>query len=123
MATPDESQSGNTYPIDAESPAEMARLLDLHVLSTESQGGILPEIKDFTHIHTILDIACGPGGWVLQTAQEHPDIEVTGIDISVRMVEYAREHAKARGLDNAHFQVMDALKPLGFADNSFDLVN
>lgn len=123
MATSDESQGESTYPIDAESPAETERLLDLHVLSTESQGGILPEIKDFAHIHTMLDIACGPGGWVLQAAQEHPTVEVIGIDASVQLVDYARAQAKARGLHNARFQNMDALQPLDFADNSFDLVN
>jgi SAM-dependent methyltransferase len=60
---------------------------------------------------------------VHDVAHEYPEIEIVGIDISQRMIAYAQAHAKARKLPNAHFQVMDALKPLNFPDGSFDLVN
>ena len=76
----------------------MARLLDQDMLVTRSMGGIFPErADDLDHIHTILDVACGPGGWVLRVAREYPHIQVTGVDISERMVSYARSHAQARG--------------------------
>jgi len=86
-------------------------------------GGVLPEQTDLSGIHRVLDIACGPGGWVLDVAFEHPDIQVVGIDISQTMVEYARVRSKVQKLENASFQVMNALKPLDFPDASFDLVN
>ncbi len=60
---------------------------------------------------------------VLGVAREYPHIQVVGIDISERMVKYAHAHVLARRLYNASFQVMDAMKPLEFADASFDLVN
>lgn len=53
----------------------------------------------------------------------YPKITVVGIDISQRMVDYARIQAQVQGLDNASFRVMDVTKPLEFSDNSFDLVN
>ncbi len=124
MSTPSEqSQSESSYVIDAESAAEMARLVSQDQLTTKSMGGVLPEQTDLSSIHRVLDIACGPGGWVLDMAFEHPDIQVVGIDISQTMVEYARVRSKVQKLENASFQVMNALKPLDFPDASFDLVN
>lgn len=122
--SPDSQESKGSYFIDAEDSSEMARLLDQDMLVTRSMGGLFPErADDLDHIHTILDVACGPGGWVLRVAREYPHVQVTGVDISERMVGYARSHAQARGLPNAHFKVMNVLQPLDFPDNSFDLVN
>ena len=87
-------------------------------------GGLLAErSNDFSGIHRILDMACGPGGWALEIAYTHPEIEVVGFDISQAMIDYARARARVQGLDNASFRVMDMQKPLDFPDDSFDLVN
>jgi len=124
MATPPaSSQSENTYFIDAENAAEMARLTNQDRLMTKSMGGLFPERLDLTHIHDILDIGCGPGGWVLDVAREYPEKQVVGIDISTLMVEYARYQAYIQGLNNISFRVMNALEPLDFRDSSFDMVN
>ena len=116
-------ESENSYFIDAESAAEMARLMHQGRLLTKGMGGLFPEQFDISNTHDILDIACGPGGWVLDVAHTYPKIQVTGIDISKLIIEYARAQAKVQWLNNAHFQMMDALKPLEFPDNSFDFVN
>lgn len=113
----------NTYFIDAENAAEMARLMHQDHLTTRGMGGLFPERTDFSSIEDILDIACGPGGWTLDVAFEHPDINVVGVDISQIMIQYARTQAKVQQLDNASFRVMDVLQPLDFPDNSFDLIN
>ena len=113
----------NTYFIDAENAAEMARLMHQDRLTTEGMGGLFPERSDFSGIEDILDIACGPGGWALDVAFEHPDISVVGVDISQIMITYANAQARVQSLDNASFRVMDVLKPLDFPDNSFDLIN
>src|SRR5713226_9162939 len=111
----------STYIIDPESAAEMARLMNQDRLITDGMGGLFPERQDnLTGIHDILDIACGPGGWVLSTAHAYPEINVVGTDISRTMIQYAKAQARAQGLDNAHFSVMDVLKPLEFPDSSFD---
>jgi ubiquinone/menaquinone biosynthesis C-methylase UbiE len=119
----DPSQGENTYFIDAENVAEMARLMNQDRLMTKSMGGLFPERSDLSNIHNILDIACGPGGWVLDVARTYPEMQVMGIDLSQLMVEYARSQALTQGLKNASFRVMNALKPLNFPDNSFDLIN
>src|SRR5947209_3173601 len=115
--------SENEYFIDAENAAEMARLMHQDRLTTQGMGGVFPERSDFSAIHDILDIACGPGGWVLDVAFEHPTSNVMGIDISRIMVAYAQTQAQAQQLSNASFRVMDALKPLDFSAGAFDLVN
>jgi len=124
MQTPPESfQQENKYVLDSESAAEMARLLDQDLLITKNMGGLLVEQPDFANIHHVLDVACGPGGWALEVAFAHPKIEIVGIDISQTMKQYARAQAKVQGLDNTNFLVMDASKPLGFPDDTFDLIN
>lgn len=106
-----------------ESSTEMAWLLDNHIALTNGMGGLFSERNDISTMHDILDIACGPGGWVLDVARTYPEIEVTGIDVSEPMIRYANASARVRGFDNAHFYVMNALEPLDFPDDSFDLVN
>jgi len=124
MVTPEgSSQKESTYVIDAESGTEMARLINQERLLTRVMGGVFPEHFDLSHVSHILDIGCGPGGWVLDVAFENAKINVVGIDISQQMVEYARAHAEAQGMNNASFQVMNALESLAFDDNSFDVVN
>jgi SAM-dependent methyltransferase len=113
----------NKYPIDVEHGAEMARLLGQEQLVTKGMGGLLAEHSDLSRIHYVLDIGCGPGGWVQELAFNYPDIEVVGIDISASMIGFARSQAQAQHLGNAHFKVMDATKPLAFPDASFDLIN
>ena len=117
------SQADNTYVINSSDAAEMARLMRQDQLVTQGMGGLFPEGIDLTDVHRMLDIACGPGGWVLETAFAHSDIDVVGVDISETMIAYATAQAKVQGLENASFRVMNALKPLDFADGSFDLVN
>ena len=122
--SPDFQKSKNMYFIHEEDVQKMACLLEQDTLVTRSMGGFFPERTDnLEDVHTILDAACGPGGWVLSVAREYPKIQVTGVDISTRMVSYARTHAKARGFDNAHFKAMDVLQLLDFPEYSFDLVN
>ena len=125
MTTPaDSSQSENTYFIDAENAAEMARLTNQDRIITKMMGSLFPEQLDLVHnIHDILDISCGPGGWVLDVAHVYPEKRVVGIDISTLMIEYARYQAYIQSLNNVSFKVMNALETLDFPDNSFDFVN
>jgi ubiquinone/menaquinone biosynthesis C-methylase UbiE len=120
-STPQQGENG--YFIDAESAAEMARLMHQDSLTTQGMGGTFPERADFSSIHSILDIACGPGSWILDVAFEHPEIHVVGVDVSRMMIEYAYARALTQGFVNAEFRVMDVLKPLAFPNASFDLVN
>jgi SAM-dependent methyltransferase len=125
MAAQDQHDSSNenTYAVDAESAAEMARLMRQDHLLTRRMGGVFPEKTDLSEVKRILDLACGPGGWVLETAFTHADMDVVGVDISERMITYANAQARIQQLPNASFQVMNILQPLDFPDGSFDLIN
>jgi ubiquinone/menaquinone biosynthesis C-methylase UbiE len=112
----------NSYIIDAESAAEMARLMRQDQAMTAGMGGPLTEI-DLSEVQRVLDLACGPGGWPLELAYTYSDMEIVGVDISERMIAYARSQAQVQQRGNVSFHIMDILKPLDFPDNSFDLVN
>ncbi len=113
----------NTYIFDIESAAEVARLIDQDRIVTKGMGGLLAEQASPEQFHTILDLASGPGSWALDLAFQYPGIEISGIDISKTMVDYANARARTQGLNNVSFGVMDVRKPLDFADQSFDLIN
>jgi ubiquinone/menaquinone biosynthesis C-methylase UbiE len=117
----------NEYLFDAESETEMVRLQKQDRLMTEAMDGLFPErpeSEELTGVHNLLDVGCGPAGWALSVAHAYPKVHVTGIDVSERMIRYARAMAKAQWLENnTEFRVMDATQPLAFPDNSFDLVN
>ncbi len=113
----------DTYFIDPEDATEMARLLLQARLISQNMGSLLPEGIDLEKVHDILDIACGPGGWALDVAYAHPQIQVTGVDLSQRMIAYASSLAWSQRRDNASFKTMNLLKPLEFPEHSFDLIN
>jgi ubiquinone/menaquinone biosynthesis C-methylase UbiE len=120
---PSSTNGDNTYILDPESAAEMTRLIKLGQITTKGMGGALAGLPTLPEGAKVLDIACGPGGWALDLAFHHPDMQVIGIDISQTMITYANTQAIARGLHNISFEVMDATKPLEFSDRYFDLIN
>jgi SAM-dependent methyltransferase len=124
MPTPtNPTENSSTYFINPEEAAETARLVDLDHALTKEMGSLFPTSVDPAHIHTVLDLACGPGGWALEVAYAHPRVEVVGVDISQKMIRYAQAQARTQGLDNVSFQIMNILEPLAFPDDAFDFVN
>lgn len=112
------------YFINQELIEEMVRLKRQATLVTREMGGVLPEQQQATTFHTVLDLACGPGEWMMQMASNYPHLQqIIGVDISRRMVEYANIQAEAAEVSNVAFRVMDILQPLDFPDASFDLIN
>jgi ubiquinone/menaquinone biosynthesis C-methylase UbiE len=70
----------------------------------------------------VLDIGCGTGLLSLVISQQHPEWQVTGIDISDDMLKLAGEAAARNGLsERIKFQNTSA-ESLPFPDNSFDIV-
>jgi len=115
----------NTYLVsDSSSEAEMIRLMIQDNVMTTGMGGPLPEQPEPEALRRVLDIGCGPGGWILSMATAYPLLSLVGIDISWKMIEYARAQAQAQQLGQAtEFHVMDARRPLAFPDDAFDLTN
>lgn len=113
----------NTYIFDSEDGAEMTRLILLDRVMTTAMGGPLAGLPALPEEARVLDLCCGPGGWVLDVAYTRPDIAVTGMDISQTMIAYAQARAMTQRLTNATFVVGDILRPWDFPDQTFDLVN
>ncbi|GCE03258.1 class I SAM-dependent methyltransferase [Dictyobacter aurantiacus] len=114
---------GEAYYTDPESASEMARLTKQARLLTRAMGGPLDEAIDQVDIIDVLDVACGPGEWALEMAALYPNKQITGVDISQLMIEYARFQASQRSLFNTHFHTMDILQSLDFQADSFDFIN
>jgi ubiquinone/menaquinone biosynthesis C-methylase UbiE len=109
---------------DRKNQKELTRLAIQDRMITASMGGVLPEQSDPTVFHRVLDVGCGTGGWVIEAAQTYPDMSLVGIDISQRMIRYARAQAKNHHVDGrVEFCVIDALCMINISDASFDLVN
>jgi ubiquinone/menaquinone biosynthesis C-methylase UbiE len=51
----------------------------------------------------LLEIACGPGFYACSLAQRYPDIQITGVDLSERLLSRAKDRADIRRLKNCHF--------------------
>jgi ubiquinone/menaquinone biosynthesis C-methylase UbiE len=124
MTSPQEHPS--TYFVqDRSNEEELMRLQLQDQMLTTGMGGVLSEQPDPTSFKRVLDVGCGTGGWLIETAKAYPTIKrLVGVDISRRVVLYAREQAERAGVaDRVEFHVMDALRLLEFPAGYFDLVN
>lgn len=118
--TPQPEASG--YVINPENAAEMARLTRLAEILSE-EIGLLPQAIDLTSRAEILDVGCGPGGWVMEVARRFPTSRVRGIDISNLMIAYAQFCAQAEKRSNVQFSQADARHAVPFPDAVFDVVH
>jgi ubiquinone/menaquinone biosynthesis C-methylase UbiE len=70
----------------------------------------------------VLDVGSGGGQHAVRAAQDRPDLQVEGIDVSTTMVRRAKALAQRAGVaDKVKFQLGDA-RALPFPDDSFDAV-
>jgi SAM-dependent methyltransferase len=75
--------------------------------------GITPGMK-------VLDVGCGDGTTAIPEAKHGAD--VTGVDLTPKLVDAANRRAKELGLANCRFQQGDAQNLQNLKDHSFDLV-
>lgn len=98
-------------------------LMEQHRFLMKYLGTLFPMPLDPFTVERILDVACGPAGWVLDVAHAHRDIEVVGLDRSAEMIEYARTLTGCQNLDNALFTIDDMLYMSAIDDNMFQYVH
>jgi ubiquinone/menaquinone biosynthesis C-methylase UbiE len=112
-----------TYVNDLNSAGEWARL-DHQARLVSKVTGLLPPLLEDEELTSILDVGCGPGRWALDMAIDRPEAEVTGIDLSADMVDYAKARARTQRLTNVSFVVQDFLSnKLPFPEGTFDLIH
>jgi len=90
----------------------------------EAQEKLIEKLLELLEISPgdeILDVGCGMGGSSLYLAKKY-GVTVTGITLSPRQVQMARQLAQEGGMDNVRFMVEDALSMSSLPDGSFDLV-
>ena len=97
--------------------AAYKRRLDEIMARGEARGRLrVLELLEVKPGMRVLDMACGPGTLTrLLAADVWPGGEVLGVDLAPGMIELAR----AAGIANARFEVMD-MEQLEFADASFE---
>lgn len=112
------------YIPDVHTKTNLASLAGQERLMTGHMGGPLPEQPDPALFQAVLDIGCGSGSWIIDTAKQYPIPSLVGIDIDEYGINYARSEAETANVaERVEFRRMDALKGLALPDNSFDLVN
>ncbi|KAH9989104.1 S-adenosyl-L-methionine-dependent methyltransferase [Xylariaceae sp. FL0662B] len=86
----------------------------LHHVSTLLQDGklYLAPIKKF---QKVLDVGCGTGIWAIDFADEFPDAEVIGVDISPQQPQWIPPNLK--------FEVDDVTQSWTYEPNSFDYIH
>jgi ubiquinone/menaquinone biosynthesis C-methylase UbiE len=128
MSTPSQPrrEHPSTYVVqDLSSEEELARLRVQEEIATVGMGGVLTEQPDLASFQRVLDVGCGTGGWLIEIAKTYPTISLLiGVDVSGKVLEYARSRAEAEQVsDRVQFVMMDVLRMLEFPAQFFDLVN
>ncbi|HLZ58997.1 MAG TPA: class I SAM-dependent methyltransferase [Ktedonosporobacter sp.] len=125
LTNPPREHPSTYFVLNRSNEDELTRLRLQDQMLTAGMGGVLPEQPDPSIFRRVLDVGCGTGGWIIQTAKTYPDIQLLiGVDVSKRMMDYAREQAAAQGVsDRVEFHVMDSLRMLEFSTGFFNLVN
>src|SRR3954462_2124554 len=95
----------STYFIDNNDDQELARLQLQDNLFNEIIDDLPSQFHPLDNAR-VLDLGCGPGGWVLKVAQIYPQLSLTGVDISPQMITYARAQAGVRDL-SSQFRIMN----------------
>ena len=91
---------------------------DRSIQVADRWGAVMEELADKGHGKRALDIGTGTGQFAFYLARQ--GYEVTGIDLSEKMIEWAKKGADESDL-NIHFRTGDA-EHLDFENDRFDIV-
>ncbi|WP_151754669.1 class I SAM-dependent methyltransferase [Dictyobacter vulcani] len=106
---------------------EIARLTNKHPLLVTCLGGVLPGVSQVfpsptKNITAILDVACGPGGWMFECARAYKHAHIVGVDTRETMVRCASQRSK-RYPNIQIFHLSSYLDFSRFQDASFDIIS
>jgi len=86
----------------------------------EPTHDILMQYLDGVRVERILDVGSGTGVFATRLADEFPEANVWGVDLSLHMLEKGRE--RLNGLSSRLAYVNGDSEHLPFADSSFDVI-
>ena len=81
---------------------------------------LLHEFPD--HLHTVIDIGCGPADVIIRLARAVPGIHVTAIDGSAPMIALATQAVRAAGLETRITLVHGYVPGVLLPDRSYDAI-
>jgi ubiquinone/menaquinone biosynthesis C-methylase UbiE len=70
----------------------------------------------------IIDVGCGFGEMCMVLAEEFPDCEAVGVDLSVPLLDYARANITDESIKNRVKFEMGNVEKMSFENDSFDVV-
>lgn len=73
------------------------------------------------HAKHVLDVGCGAGNYVLRLLQDLPDLDVTLIDLSLPMLERARERV-GKATSGEIITLQGDIRELEWEDDTFDVI-
>ena len=82
---------------------------------------IVGRINKRRDVWNLLDIGTGPGFLLFEIAELESDIELVGIDLSEKLIEFAESETEKRDFGDIHFEIGDA-NHLNFEDESCDFI-
>jgi ubiquinone/menaquinone biosynthesis C-methylase UbiE len=83
---------------------------------------VADEIVSHIRHGALLDLGTGPGFLPVEIAKRAPEIRITGVDLSRRLIQMATGHAYDAGLSQQiTFEVGNSAR-MRFADTTFDMV-
>jgi len=86
----------------------------------QRNGYVIDVIKDRSETKSLFDIGCGTGDLVCDVASQ--GINATGVDFVQDMIEIAKNKAKDKQLENAHFEC-SSIFDFDFSKQKFDIIS
>ena len=86
-------------------------------ISKDIKAALKKNGKDFGEFQSVLDFGCGCGRVMIWNAAESNSISLYGTDIDAEAISWCQQNIKF-----AQFNVNQALPPLAYEDNQFDLI-
>jgi ubiquinone/menaquinone biosynthesis C-methylase UbiE len=84
--------------------------------------GVVKRLKKYADRGTITDVGCGPGYLLQKIAEQMPENNIAGVDISEEMIKRARANSASKGYGNRIQFRQGAADHLPFDDNTQDFI-